>query len=108
MSTETKPRVLIVYFSLTQQSARVAEAMAQALAARGCDVTKASLEFTDERWVPKLSRFPMNHPFPQVRSAFHRRRRKATTTWCYSPLLPGGSRRACPCAPTSSRRPRRR
>ena len=66
MSTETKPRVLVVYFSLTQQSARVAEAMAQALTKRGCDVTKAAIEFTDERWAPKLSRFPMTHPFPQI------------------------------------------
>ena len=29
MSTETKPRVLVVYYSLTQQSARVADAMAR-------------------------------------------------------------------------------
>jgi flavodoxin len=34
-----RKRVLVVYYSLTQQSARVAEAMTQALAARGCDVT---------------------------------------------------------------------
>jgi flavodoxin len=58
--------VLIVYYSLTQQSARVAEAMADALTARECDVTKALIEFTDERWAPKLSRFPMKHPFPQI------------------------------------------
>ncbi len=31
VNTETKPKVLIVYYSLTQQSGRVAEAMAQAL-----------------------------------------------------------------------------
>ncbi len=40
--------------------------MAQALSARGCDVTKALIEFTDERWVPKLSEFPMKRPFPQI------------------------------------------
>ena len=50
MSTETKPKVLVVYFSLTRQSARVAEAMTQALAARGCGVAKACIEFTDERF----------------------------------------------------------
>jgi flavodoxin len=58
--------VLIVYYSLTHQSARVAEAMADALTARECDVTKASIEFTDERYVPKLSEFPMKRPFPQI------------------------------------------
>ena len=68
MTTETKPRVLVVYFSLTEQTARVAESMAQALTGRGCDVTKASLEFTDERWAPTLSRFPMKRPFPQIAS----------------------------------------
>jgi flavodoxin len=66
MSTGTRPKVLVVYFSLTQQSGRVAESMAQALTARGCDATKALIEFTDERWVPKLSQFPMNRPFPQI------------------------------------------
>ena len=66
MSTETRPRVLIVYYSLTHQSARVAEAMANALTARECDVTKALIEFTDQRYVPKLSEFPMKRPFPQI------------------------------------------
>ena len=68
MSAETKPRVLIVYYTLTKQSGRVADAMAKALEARGCEVTKAMIEFTDERWVPKLSQFPMKRPFPQIAS----------------------------------------
>ena len=68
MNGETKPKVLIVYYTLTKQSGRVAEAMAAALEARGCDVTKALIEFTDERWVPKLSRFPMKRPIPQIAS----------------------------------------
>jgi flavodoxin len=60
--------VLIVYYTLTKQSGRVADAMAEAFEARGCEVTKALLEFTDERWVPKLSQFPMKHPFPLIAS----------------------------------------
>ena len=66
MNTHAKPRVLIVYYSLTQQSAKVAEAIAAALSARHCDVTTASIEFTDARYMPKLDRFPMTHPFPQI------------------------------------------
>jgi flavodoxin len=66
VSIETKPKVLIVYFSLTHQTARVADAMTQALTARGCDATKALIEFTDQRYVPKLSEFPMKRPFPQI------------------------------------------
>ena len=68
MSTDAKPKVLVVYFSLTHQSARVAEAMAEALTARHCDVTTAAIEFTDERWVGKLSQFPMKRPVPQIAS----------------------------------------
>jgi len=68
MSVERRPRVLIVYYSLTHQSARVAEAMADALTARECDVTKALIEFTDQRYVPKLSEFPMKRPIPQIAS----------------------------------------
>ena len=69
MSVDTeRKRVLIVYYSLTKQSARVAESMAQAFTAQGCDVTKAGLEFTDERWIGKLSQFPMKRPFPQIAS----------------------------------------
>jgi flavodoxin len=64
----TKPKVLVVYFTLTQQSGRVAQAMAQALDARGCDVTKGLIEFTDQRWVPKLAQFPMKRPVPQIAS----------------------------------------
>jgi flavodoxin len=68
MSSEKKPKVLVVYFTLTKGTGRVAEAMAQALEARGCDVAKASIEFTDERWASKLSQFPMKRPIPQIAS----------------------------------------
>jgi flavodoxin len=66
VSSETKQKALVVYFSLTHQSARVAEAMGEALAARGWEATKASIEFTDERYVPKLSQFPMDRPMVQI------------------------------------------
>jgi flavodoxin len=66
MNAETKPTVLIVYYTLTKQVGRVADAMAQEFETRGCDVAKALLEFTDERWVPHLSQFPMKHPVRQL------------------------------------------
>ena len=49
MSAESKPMVLIVYYTLTKQVGRVVDAMASALEERGCSVTKALIEFTDER-----------------------------------------------------------
>jgi flavodoxin len=66
MSEEMRPRVLIVYYTLTKQSGRVVDAMTKELEARGCDVTKALIEFTDKRWVAKLSRFPMERPVAQI------------------------------------------
>jgi flavodoxin len=66
VNSETRPKVLIVYFTLTKQSGRVADAMAQAFEERGCNVAKAGLEFTDERWVEHLSQLPMKHPFRQL------------------------------------------
>ncbi len=67
MSGETKPRVLIVYHTYTKQSGRVADAITKELEARGCEVTTAMIEFTDQRWVPKLfSQFPLKHPISQV------------------------------------------
>lgn len=62
MNSSEGPNVLIVYFTLTNQVGRVAEVMAQEFEARGCTVTKALIEFTDERWVSKLSEFPMKWP----------------------------------------------
>jgi menaquinone-dependent protoporphyrinogen IX oxidase len=60
--------VLVVYYSLTRQTGRVADAMAEAFEDRGCHVSKAPLEFTDERWAPTLSEFPMKHPIPRLAS----------------------------------------
>ena len=68
MISQLNPRVLVVYFTLTHQAGRVAEAMARALEERGCQVTTARIEFTDERWVPKLSQFPMKRPLPDLAS----------------------------------------
>jgi flavodoxin len=66
MNADAKPSVLVVYYTLTKQSGRVADALGEAFEARGCDVTKARLEFTDERWVQHLSEFPMKHPVRQL------------------------------------------
>jgi hypothetical protein len=73
----TRPRVLIVYYTYTQQSKLVAEAMADALQARGCDVRQASLGFTDKRWSERFTRLPLKHAIldivgmlpPQLRGA---------------------------------------
>ena len=65
--TETaRPRVLIVYYTYTQQSKLVAESMAEALRARGCEVSQASIGFPDERWAERFTRFPLKHAWRDV------------------------------------------
>jgi flavodoxin len=49
-----KPRVLILYYSFTNQTRRVAEAMAEELRESGCDVDQCHIEFVDERYKIEL------------------------------------------------------
>jgi flavodoxin len=60
-ASETRPRVLFVYYSHTKQAQRVCEAMAEVLRERGCDVTQAAIEFTEPRYLDKFSVFPFRH-----------------------------------------------
>src|SRR3954454_13373512 len=62
----TQRRVLLVYFTYTQQSRKVAEAMADVLRERGCDVRQATIEFTDSRYAERFSRFPLRHAFLDI------------------------------------------
>jgi menaquinone-dependent protoporphyrinogen IX oxidase len=60
-ASETKSRVLFVYYTHTKQARRVCEAMAEVMRGRGCDVTQASIEFTDPRYLDKFAVFPFKH-----------------------------------------------
>jgi menaquinone-dependent protoporphyrinogen IX oxidase len=62
----TGPRVLFVYFTYTQQSLKVAEAMAEVLRSRGCDVRLAGIELTDSRWSERFTRFPLRHAYLDI------------------------------------------
>ncbi len=74
----TKPRVLFVYFTYTQQNPRVVEAMADALRERGCEVQQAPVEFTDKRYAERFSRFPLRHPWLDVLGMCSPQLRRAT------------------------------
>ena len=58
-----RPRVLFVYFTVSQQTLRVVEAMTDTLRKRGCDVQQARIEFTDPRYADRFSHFPFKHPY---------------------------------------------
>src|SRR3954470_854550 len=61
-----KPRGLLVYYSYTQQSRKVAEAMAEELREHGCDVDQAAIEFTDQRFAERFTRFPLRHAYLDI------------------------------------------
>src|ERR1035437_11099787 len=61
MNSPLKPSVLFVFYTHTRQSLRVADAMADVLRERGCDVSLAGIEFTDPRYAGKFDRFPFRH-----------------------------------------------
>jgi menaquinone-dependent protoporphyrinogen IX oxidase len=66
MEAARKPRVLLVYYTFTQQALKVVEAMTSVLAERGCEVDQAAIEFTDPRYRDRFSRFPLRRPFLTV------------------------------------------
>jgi menaquinone-dependent protoporphyrinogen IX oxidase len=72
-----QPRVLVVYYTYSRQALKVTEAIELELRARGCEVQRANIEFTDPRYAPRFAQFPLEHTFrdllrmlpPQLRRA---------------------------------------
>jgi menaquinone-dependent protoporphyrinogen IX oxidase len=62
----TRPRVLVVYFTYTQQSLKVAEVLADVFRERACDVQLATIELMDSRYAERFSRFPLRHPYGDI------------------------------------------
>jgi menaquinone-dependent protoporphyrinogen IX oxidase len=63
---EAAPRVLLVFYSYTQQSRKVAETMAAVFRERGCDADLAGIEFTDARYADRFTRFPLRHAYRDI------------------------------------------
>ena len=57
----TQTRVLIVYYSHTEQARRVCDAMTEVFERRGLDVTQASIGFTDPKYAKNFKTFPFRH-----------------------------------------------
>jgi hypothetical protein len=78
MNSPGKPSVLFVYYTHTQQSLRVADAMADVLRERGCDVCLAGIEFTDSHYARKFGRFPFRHALFDLLTVLPAQVRRAT------------------------------
>lgn len=72
------PRVLLLYYSYSGQARRVLEAAAEVFRQRGCDVQEAEIEFTDQRYAERFSRFPMRRVWPDMLSVLPAQKRGAT------------------------------
>ena len=66
MTADTKSTALVVYFTFSQQTGRVAEVMEEALTEEGYDVTRSAIEFSDPHWTKVLSGVPMSRPALQI------------------------------------------
>jgi len=76
--TATKPKVLFVYYTYSQQTLSVVEAMAAVLRDRGCEVRQAEIEFTDPRYADRFSRFPFRHVYLDLFAMLPAQMRRAT------------------------------
>jgi hypothetical protein len=74
----TKPQVLLVYYTYTQQARLVVDAMADVFRERGCEVKLAAIEFTDKRYVERFSRFPLRHRYLDIFGMLPAQLRRAT------------------------------
>jgi menaquinone-dependent protoporphyrinogen IX oxidase len=74
----TGPRVLFVYFTYTQQSLKIVQAMSDVLRERGCDVQSAAIELTDSRYAQRFTRFPLRHVYRDLFGMIPAQMRAAT------------------------------
>jgi menaquinone-dependent protoporphyrinogen IX oxidase len=76
--TATKPQVLFVYYSYTQQTLKVVQEMANVLRGRGCEVRQGGIEFTDPRFSGRFSKFPLRHAYRDIFGMLLAQLRRAT------------------------------
>jgi multimeric flavodoxin WrbA len=66
MPPGAKPSVLFAYYSYTNQTKKVLDAMAQVLSDHDCDVTFAQIELTDSRYEKRFESFPLKKPYREM------------------------------------------
>ncbi|WP_197383079.1 flavodoxin family protein [Mycolicibacterium mengxianglii] len=76
------PRVLLLYYSYTGQSQKVLEAAGDVFQERGYEVHHAQIEFTDQRYAERFSRFPMRRVWPDMLSVLPAQKRGETGQIC--------------------------
>ncbi len=90
MEMPAKPRALVVYWTFSKQTERVADVVAQTLEERGVDVTRARIEFTDKRWAKRFEKVPMRFPIFHIVGMLPAQIRQATGEIQIPPEAQGG------------------
>ncbi len=78
MELPAKPRVLVVYFTFSKQTERVADVIAMTLEGRGAEVTTARIGLTDKRWAKRFEKIPMRFPMIKIVGMLPAQIRQAT------------------------------
>ena len=78
MGAVRRPRVLLLYYTYTQQTLHALEAAAEVFRDRGCDVEQAAIEFTDKRWAERFTSFPLRRGNMDVFGMLPAQLRRAT------------------------------
>ncbi len=78
MNTTGVFKVLVVYYSYTLQTRRVANTMADELRRRGYDVAEAAIGFTDPHYGARFSKVPMDWPIAKIVGMLPAQRRRKT------------------------------
>src|SRR3954462_15486498 len=87
---ERPPRVLLLYYTYSGQSLRVLEAAGEVFRERRCEVQQAKIEFTDQRYAERFSRFPMRRVWPDMLSVLRAQKRGATAEIRPPDTVPNG------------------
>ncbi|RPA66295.1 flavodoxin family protein [Gordonia oryzae] len=77
-----QPRVLLLYYSYTGQTRAILTAAGDVFAAHGYAVDEAAIEFTDDRYARRFTRFPMARVWPDMLSVLPAQVRKKTGSIC--------------------------
>jgi hypothetical protein len=72
------PKILFLYFTYSQQTLAVVDAMAERLIERGCKIHKARIEFTEPRHAARFSFFPFRHVYLDLFAMLPAQLRRAT------------------------------
>src|SRR5450631_1644868 len=78
MDALRKPRVLFVYYTFTKQALKVTEDMESVFRARGWEMERAEIEFTDARYKDRFARFPLKHRYLDIIRLLPAQLRRAT------------------------------